>query len=312
MVSEFSSSDANDENAAMVDRMGTNFLSWTIWAYYTKDPAGTPTEGLLVDDSKPGSESNAKQPKLDAIVAPYPQAIAGTPGVYAYDRATETMTLTYRATPVPGARLATGALTQIFVPARHYSHGYTVTVSGAPVVSGSTSPWVQLLARRGASVSVRIAPATNSTTQLPLSACPLPSGRLTGNRIGALSLGMTRTQAGAVLETFGVRTGNYEEHCLFAAPGIGAGYLRGRVAMLLTANPRYALAGIRPGARFTAAAAPIRVGSGLWYVIRRKRSVGLIEVSRGVVQDVGIASLGSSRTTSSPRRLLTAFARGIA
>jgi endoglycosylceramidase len=172
IVSEFSCSDANDENQAMVDRMGGDLLSWTIWAYYTKDAAGCPTEGLLINDNKPGSEANAKQDKLNAIVVPYPQAIAGTPESYSYDRSTDTMKFSYTARAVAGARLARRALTQIFVPERHYQHGYRVKVTGARVVSSRTSPWVELRARRGAKVSVTITPAKNSKTLRPLAVCP--------------------------------------------------------------------------------------------------------------------------------------------
>ena len=180
IVSEFSCSDANDENQAMVDRMGSDLLSWTIWAYYTKDPAGCPTEGLLINDNMPGSEANAKQAKLNAIVVPYPQAIAGTPESYSYDRSTDTMKFSYRARAVPGATLARGALTQIFVPERHYPHGYRVNATGARVVSSRTWPWVELRARSGANVRVTITPAKNSKTLRPLAVCPTVSARRCG------------------------------------------------------------------------------------------------------------------------------------
>ena len=132
LLGEFSCNDADDDNAAMVDLADQNFVSWTIWMYYTAagDPANCAGQGLLVNDSQGGSEANAKQAKLDAIVVPYPQAIAGTPGSYSFDRTSDTMTLTFRAVAVPGARLATGALTQIFVPERKYPHGYHVAISG--------------------------------------------------------------------------------------------------------------------------------------------------------------------------------------
>jgi len=327
MVSEFSSSDANDENQAMVDRMGGDFLSWTIWAYYTKDPAGTPTEGVLINDSKPGSEANAKQPKLDAIVVPYPQAIAGTPGSWAYDRSSATMTLTYRATPVPGARLRPRALTQIFVPRRHYPHGYRVSVAGARVVSPPTSPWVQLQARRGANVSVAIAPAMNSTTQWPLSACPTPSGTLRGESLGPLSLGETRTRARRTLVTFGLGSHNYDNFCVFAGDGIGAGYgtpklvprvdrkrLAGRIVLLVTANPFYALGGVRAGTRLTRTEAkrlrlgkPLRIGADMYFVMPLRRSVGVLDVRRGIVQVVGLASKQVTRTRKAQRALLSTF-----
>src|SRR5206468_7429819 len=122
--------DVSADNVQIVDRMDRAFTSWTIWAYYTAadDPADCSHQGLLVDDAKPGSEDNAKQAKLDALVVPHPQAIAGTPRSYDFDRVTRTMRLSYE----PGR---SRALTQVFVPARVYPHGYGMAVSGARVVS---------------------------------------------------------------------------------------------------------------------------------------------------------------------------------
>jgi endoglycosylceramidase len=167
ILSEFGANDADAEYADEVDLMDARFLSWMYWMYYGYPP-DAPVESLLINSYEPGSASNAKQPKLDALVVPYPQAIAGTPESYAFDRSTDTMTMTYSTRAVPGARLARGALTQIFVPRRHYPTGYRVHVSGARVVSGPTAPWVELVASQGAqAVAVKIVPRTGSRTELP-------------------------------------------------------------------------------------------------------------------------------------------------
>jgi endoglycosylceramidase len=181
IVSEFGANDADAEYADEVDLMGARFLSWMYWMYYgyPTEAYNPPTEGLLIDDNEPGSEANAKQPKLNALVVPYPQAIAGTPESYAFERSTNTMTMTYSTHAVPGAHLNAGALTQIFVPRRKYPTGYTVQVSGAKVVSSPTAPWVELAASPGAQlVRVKIIPRTGSHTELPSQAVtfPLPYG----------------------------------------------------------------------------------------------------------------------------------------
>jgi endoglycosylceramidase len=170
MATEFSAADTNTDNARMVDLLDQDFISWTSWSYYTytQDPASTRDQGLLIDDSKPGSEANAKQPKLDAMVVPYPQAIAGTPLGYSFDRSNNTMTLSYSTAAAGPAPLAKGALTQIFVPKRKYPSGYSVEAQGAKVLSAPTAPWVELLADRGSTrVTVTITPRTGSTTQMP-------------------------------------------------------------------------------------------------------------------------------------------------
>jgi endoglycosylceramidase len=137
-LGEFSGGGANGDIQRTVEMMGRNFTSWTLWAY----------QDTLVDSTKPASEANARQDKLDALVVPYAQAIAGTPKTWSFDRATRTMTLTYVARPVAGAKLAPGARTRIFVPQRQYPAGYSVSAKNARVVSSTAAPWVDLLATR--------------------------------------------------------------------------------------------------------------------------------------------------------------------
>ncbi len=178
MVSEFGGNDADAEYAHEIDLMDSRFLTWTYWMYYnaTLDPANAPGQGLLINDDRPGSVANVKAAKLKALVVPYAQAIAGTPGTYAFNRTTRTMSLTLAARPVPGVKLAKHAETQIFVPQLVYPTGYTVTVSGARVTSSPTSPWVELATLRGAKrVSVTIVPASGSTTLLPSQTGAIPS-----------------------------------------------------------------------------------------------------------------------------------------
>jgi len=166
-LGEFSGNGPDGDNVRTVDAMGAHFSSWTLWAY----------QDVLTDATRPGSQGNAKQAKLDALVVPYPQATAGTPRTWAFDRATRTMTFAYTADAVPGARLARGARTRIFVPERHYPTGYRVQATGARVVSRPTAPWVMLAADRpGAAVTVKITPRTGSFTRTPLQARAFPRG----------------------------------------------------------------------------------------------------------------------------------------
>jgi endoglycosylceramidase len=164
ILSEFGASAPTDDLQRVVLAAGQRFISWMQWAY----------ENDFNDPSAPFTESNAAQAELDAIVVPYAQAIAGTPGSWSFDYASGTMKLTYTATAVPGARLAPGALTRIFVPERRYPTGYDVTATGAAIVSKPTAPWVQLTAPPGSQVSVTIKPRVGSYTLTPLQANSLP------------------------------------------------------------------------------------------------------------------------------------------
>ena len=165
ILSEFGGSAPADDLHRVVQAAGGQFLSWTQWAY----------QNDFKDPSQPFSEANANQQELDALVVPYPQAIAGTPGTWNFDYASNVMTLSYQASAIPGARLNPGAPTRIFVPERKYPTGYAVSVTGARVVSGPTDPWVQLSAPApGATVTVTIRPRTGSFTQTPLQSGAVP------------------------------------------------------------------------------------------------------------------------------------------
>ncbi|HEX3796941.1 MAG TPA: cellulase family glycosylhydrolase [Acidimicrobiales bacterium] len=151
IVSEFGANEADPEYAKEVDLFDSHFLTWMFWQYDGNfDPGDTPLEAIV--NGSPGSEANANQQKLNALVVPYPQAIAGTPHTYSFERSTHTMTLTYSSAPAPGIRLTLGAMTQIFVPRRQYPNGYSVKVSGATVESSGSSTDLLLASTPGSHV----------------------------------------------------------------------------------------------------------------------------------------------------------------
>jgi endoglycosylceramidase len=160
-VGEFSCNDADEDNAAMVDLLDQDFLSWTVWAYYSyaQDPANCPGQGLLLNDQLPGSLSNAKAEKLDALVVPYAEAIAGTPQLEQFDRTTMTLTMKYSAVPVPGTHLSPSAVTDFFVPSLDYPNGADVRVLNGQVVSRGEEAVGVVPSQLGDTVTVVISPA---------------------------------------------------------------------------------------------------------------------------------------------------------
>jgi endoglycosylceramidase len=175
-LGEFGGSDDNPDNAQQVDIADGSFTSWTEWAYYGAGQTDDlPGQGLLIDSSNPGSEANARQDKLNALAVPYAQAIAGTPLTTSLTRATKVYRLSYSTAAVPGSTLSPGAVTQVFIPARMYPTGYSVSAIGAKVVSAPGSPWLLLSANAGAkSVSVTVRSAAGTPTQTPLQTGVLP------------------------------------------------------------------------------------------------------------------------------------------
>jgi hypothetical protein len=108
------------------------------------------------------------------------------------------------------------------------------------------------------------------------------------------------------------------DFCLSPPPGIRAAtarasdvhkfarhkrHVRGRVAILLTANSHYSLDGIRPPMALTAAAnrvhlaRPFHVGRNTWYILTEQRHArGVLYVRHGVVLEVGVAMAALTRT----------------
>jgi endoglycosylceramidase len=172
LVGEFGASDELVEQRALVDAMGSRFVPWLVYAYNgSRDSSGASPQGMLRDERKHGSQANAKQAKLDALVVPYPMAVAGTPQRWSYDRASRRVGFAYSRERVGGGSLARGLRTVVFVPKRVYPTGYAVEATGAQVVSRPTAPWVELVARPGAkTVRVTIRPRAGATTRTPLEA----------------------------------------------------------------------------------------------------------------------------------------------
>jgi endoglycosylceramidase len=137
LLTEFGATDQVDVLEQVMTLSEQRLVGWQYWAYKNwRDPTTeSQTSGsqslFLRDDDL----STVKLDKLRALSRTYPQATAGIPQALSFDPATGAFS--YRYTP----RLAS-APTEIFVPlALHYPNGYTVTVSGARVVSpANTSP----------------------------------------------------------------------------------------------------------------------------------------------------------------------------
>ena len=84
---------------------------------------------------------NVKRGKLAVLSRAYPQAVAGTPERYALRRRPPSgSTLAYSTARLGGGRFARRADTQVFVPSRHFTRGYDVTVSGGEAISAPSSP----------------------------------------------------------------------------------------------------------------------------------------------------------------------------
>ncbi len=176
------------------------------------------------------------------------------------------------------------------------------------------------------------APAVNSTQTVYLlipalasGACSSPTGQLGTTTLGQVTLGRTRGRQS--LPRTGVYNYYTDNYCLYKGAGIRVGYastrllgsahsttaMKGDAVLAVTANPFYALNGVRPGSGLATAARHLKLGkvihTGLndWYVIAGSRSNEILKVRENVIVGVGIANRQLTQTRSAQRRLLSRF-----
>jgi putative CocE/NonD family hydrolase len=179
-----------------------------------------------------------------------------------------------------------------------------------------------------------VAGTANEPTGLPQAAsgplaCPRPTGRLAGTALGPVRLGMTRARAQAAfaasstrghadMEFFcltpnGIRVGFPSAKLLARLPSTERAGERGRVIIALTANRAYALRGVRPGTSLRSAAARlgvrggVRIGRNTWYLVPAGAARGVLKVTRGTIEEVGIAMRSLTATAKLARTFLSSF-----
>jgi endoglycosylceramidase len=153
ILSEFGATDDLSTILRDVDAADRHMVSWQYWTYYGQDPCcARPQEGIIIDPSQPPSPGNVKQDKLDALVRPYPRAVAGIPLSYIFhhERADGLFELSYTVNP------GITAPTEIFVPLRQYPGGYAVTVTGPASITSAPGARILALVNTGTPGTVTV------------------------------------------------------------------------------------------------------------------------------------------------------------
>ena len=156
--------------------------------------------------------------------------------------------------------------------------------------------------------------------------CPTATGELAGRSLGPVTLGMTRARVRRAFSRSSNRGRRYMDFFCLTPNGIRVAYpsrvllasltaaarrrVQGRAELALSANPRYALRGVRPGARLAPVARrlhigrPFQIGLNTWYVTRGGATRGLLKVRHGVIEEIGIIDASLTADRANTRRLL--------
>ena len=206
-----------------------------------------------------------------------------------------------------------------------------VTASNPSGSASSTSAPSTLAQAPPTTIPTITPPRTTPPTAAPVGspAHPNPTGRLAGRTLGRVRLGMTRAQSRRLYADSSSHGKRSEEFFSLAGGEVRVGYasprllktlssterhaLQGRVVLALTANPYYALRGVRPEARRQTAAktlhtgAVFHVGQNDWYMAPDGASTAVLKVRHGIVQEIGIADAALTHTRRAQRTFITSF-----
>ena len=175
LLSEFGATTDLRVVERQVDRADRSMISWQWWHYCACDDPTTAGPGdvqaIVSDPARPPEGDNVFEDKLRALVRPYPQAVAGTPLAYAFDREATAFEFSYA---------ARRGVTEVFVPELHYPDGYAVEVTGAAKVISPARSRVLMLRTAGAGeVKVTVKPGKGAFRRVK----PKLRARLRGRRV---------------------------------------------------------------------------------------------------------------------------------
>jgi isoquinoline 1-oxidoreductase subunit alpha len=159
--------------------------------------------------------------------------------------------------------------------------------------------------------------------------CPQATGRLHGEELGLVRLGMTRKQARHAYRHSSTRGFKYKDFFCLTPRGVRVGYaspkllktlpadqrkkFEGRVIWASTSNDFYEIHGVRPGATVHAArkhlklTGPFHVGLNYWYLAPNGAATAVLKTRHGVVEEIGIGAKALTQSDHAQRAFLSSF-----
>ncbi|HWF74726.1 MAG TPA: (2Fe-2S)-binding protein [Solirubrobacteraceae bacterium] len=159
--------------------------------------------------------------------------------------------------------------------------------------------------------------------------CPAATGKLSGETLGLVKLGMTRKQARHAYQHSSNRHKSYEDFFCLSPAGVRVGYasralletlpahkrhkFEGRVVWASTSNPFYEVHGVRPGATLASAhkhlklTGPFYLGLNRWYLAPNGKSTAVLKVRKDKVEEIGIGDKALTAGHPAQRAFLRSF-----
>jgi endoglycosylceramidase len=177
LLTEFGATDRPDVLLGVLGLADDHMVGWHEWHYCGCDDPTTTGSGdkqaIVLDPAEPPAGDNLKQPTLDLITRPYPQAVAGTPESWSFDEDTRAFELKYRTARAGGnGSFGRRAVTEIAVPRRRYGDGYSATVKGGAL---STKPGAAVLRVRACKGVERVTVAIKPGAGGSAASCKQPA-----------------------------------------------------------------------------------------------------------------------------------------
>ncbi len=125
-------------------------VPWIFWSYCCE---------VVASLEEPPSGKNLVRSAVEALVEPYPLAVAGTPQRLAYDPMTRSLSFAWSAARPGGGDFASGTVTTFEVPRSVYPSGYRAVAANGYVASAACAPLLVVAANLDAkAVSVEVTP----------------------------------------------------------------------------------------------------------------------------------------------------------